>query len=232
MVVVQLMASPFFGGPERQMLGLALSLPREYQTVFLSFAERGLSRPLLERARQSGFEAVPLEENSPRFRRAAREVAGHLRRLGADVLCCSGYKPDVIGWLAARQAGVPVVSVAHGWTAATLKVRLYEALDRLILRWMDCTVCVSQGQAAKVRRAGVPPEKMVLIRNAIRAETYTKADAAYGPLLRSLFPNPPRRIIGAAGRLSPEKGFEMLVRAAAIVRQADPGVGFVLFGDG
>jgi glycosyltransferase involved in cell wall biosynthesis len=232
MVVVQLMASPFFGGPERQMLGLALSLPAVYKTVFLSFPERGLSRPLLERAREAGFEAIALEQNTPHFRRAAREVAGHLRRLGADILCCSGYKPDVIGWLAARQAGVPAVSVSHGWTAATLKVRLYEALDRLILRWMDCTVCVSEGQAAKVRRAGVPPEKMVLIRNAIRAESYAHADPAYGCMLRGLFPEPPRRVVGAAGRLSPEKGFENLVEAAAVVRRADPGVGFVLFGDG
>jgi glycosyltransferase involved in cell wall biosynthesis len=232
MIVVQLMASPFFGGPERQMLGLASSLPRDYRTIFISFAERGLSRPFLERAGQAGFETVTLEANTPYFRRAAREVAGHLRRLRADIVCCSGYKPDVIGWLAARQVGIPVVSVSHGWTAATLKVRLYEALDRLILRWMDCTVCVSEGQAARVRRAGVPPERLALIRNAIQADAFTTADPAYAARLRSLFPQPHRRIVGAAGRLSPEKGFGQLVEAAQIVRREDPGVSFVLFGDG
>jgi glycosyltransferase involved in cell wall biosynthesis len=232
MIVVQLMASPFLGGPERQMLGLASSLPEEYRTVFISFAERGLARPLLERAARDGFETITLRENTPHFRRAAREVAGHLRRLGADIVCCSGYKPDVIGWLAARQVGIPVVSVSHGWTAATLKVRLYEALDRLILRWMDCTVCVSEGQAARVRRAGVPAERLVLIRNAIKADDYRKANPADAARLRSLFPRPPRRVVGAAGRLSPEKGFSQLIEAAALVRQTDPGIGFVLFGDG
>src|ERR1700719_3584714 len=133
MNIVHLMASPFVGGPERQVLGLAGSLPAHYQTAFLSFAERGLARPFLDRARADGFQSVELEANAPRLFRAAREVAGWLRRLRADILCCSGSKPDLIGWLAARRAGVPVLAVAHGWTAATFKVRCYEALDRWVM---------------------------------------------------------------------------------------------------
>src|SRR5689334_16002425 len=112
MQIVQLMASPFFGGPERQMLGLALALPREYRTTFLSFSERGLCRPLLDEVRRSGLEAIELSHNFPYIRRAAREVAGYLRSLKADVVCCSGYKPDLIGLLASRQAQVPVISVS------------------------------------------------------------------------------------------------------------------------
>ena len=119
MNVVHLMASPFVGGPERVVLGLARALPAAYRTAFLSFAERGLARPFLAKAAETGFEAVELRYNVPRFLRAAREVADHLRRLRADVLCCNGYKPDIIGWLAAHRAGVPVVAIAHGWTAAT-----------------------------------------------------------------------------------------------------------------
>ncbi|HZY84637.1 MAG TPA: glycosyltransferase, partial [Gemmataceae bacterium] len=164
MNVVHLMASPFVGGPERQALGLARSLPPPFRTTFLSFAERGLCRPLLEEARRHDFEAVELRHNAPHFLRAAREVAGHLRRLRADVLCCSGYKPDVVGWLAARRAGIAAVAVAHGWTAATWKVRLNEALDRRVMRRMDRTVCVSEAQAVKVRAARVDPQRVVVIR--------------------------------------------------------------------
>ena len=92
------------------------------------------------------------------------------------MLCCSGYKPDLIGWLAARRAGVPVVAIAHGWTAATCKVRFYEALDRWVMRRMDAVVCVSEAQGVKVRRAGVPPERAPVIRNAIRAEAFGPPD--------------------------------------------------------
>jgi glycosyltransferase involved in cell wall biosynthesis len=232
MVIVQLLASPFVGGIERQLLGLAAGLPADRRTVFLSFPERGLAQPFLDLARAHGFEAVALTHNTPHLRRAAREVAGHLRRVGADVVCCNGYKADVTGWLAARRAGIPAVAIAHGWTGATFKVRCYEALDRLVMRWMDGTVCVSEGQAVKVRRAGVPAERVTVIRNAIQTAPFDRPDPAYRQVLRDFFPVPPRRLVGAAGRLSPEKGFGQLVSAAGMVTRIDPGVGFVLFGDG
>jgi hypothetical protein len=43
MNIVHLMASPFVGGPERQVLGLARALSSDHRTTFLSFAERGLA---------------------------------------------------------------------------------------------------------------------------------------------------------------------------------------------
>jgi glycosyltransferase involved in cell wall biosynthesis len=232
MVIVHLLASPFFGGPERQVLGLARAHPPAYRTVFLSFAERGLSVPFLEKARQHGFEAVGLRHNAPFLRRAANEIASHLRRVGARLLCCSGYKPDVIGWLAARLAGVPVIAIAHGWTAVTLKVRLNEMLDRLVLHGMDRVVCVSEGQAAKVRRAGVAPARVVVIRNAVGRESFQEPDPRFRQELLGKFAQPPRWLVGAAGRLSPEKGFDQLVEAARVVQKHHPAAGFVVFGDG
>jgi glycosyltransferase involved in cell wall biosynthesis len=232
MKVVHLMASPFLGGPERQALGLARHLPASTRTTCLSFAEGGRARPLLDEARRQGCEAIELRENAPHFFRAANEVADHLKRTGADLLLCSGYKPDIIGCLAARQAGVPAVAIAHGWTAATLKVRLNEALDRRVLRRMACTVCVSEAMAVKVRRAGVPPERVAVICNAIDAEPFDRPDPAYREELSGLFAERPAYIVGAAGRLSPEKGFDQFIEAAARVARQKPDVGFVLFGDG
>src|SRR5262245_45848351 len=98
MRVVHLMASPFFGGPERQMLGLARHLPKEVDNVFLSFAERGLAQPLMDEVKRHGFQGKLLLHNTPRYFACVREVADELRRLNASLLCASGYKPDVIGW--------------------------------------------------------------------------------------------------------------------------------------
>jgi glycosyltransferase involved in cell wall biosynthesis len=230
--VVHLTASPFFGGPERQMIGLARSLPADHRSTFLSFAERGLCRPFVERLRADGFAAVKLRHNAPHFRAAIQEIADHLARARADVLCCHGYKADLLGWRAARRVGVPVVAVSRGWTAATLKVRLYEALDRLSLHAMDAVVCVSESQAAKVRRAGVPPHRVHVIRNAIDTDRFERPDPTYRQRLLALFPRPVRQVVGAAGRLSAEKGFGVLVEAAAEVLETEPDTGFALFGDG
>jgi glycosyltransferase involved in cell wall biosynthesis len=226
------MASPFYGGPERQMLGLARHLPPAVETIFVSFAERGLAQPFLDEARRHGFEAQALQHNTPRFFACVREVAAVLDTLKVDLLCCSGYKPDLVGWRAARRAGIPVVSISHGWTAATWRVRCYETLDRLALRWFDAVVCVSQAQADKVGAAGVPDTKRILIRNAIGAEAFVKLAAATRAEMLGWFPTPPRWLVGAAGRLSPEKGFEVFIEAAEQVACERPDVGFLLFGDG
>src|SRR2546421_10347482 len=63
MNIVHLTASPFFGGPERQMLGLARSLPAPFRSSFLSFPERGLCQPFLDEAGRHGFAAEALAHN-------------------------------------------------------------------------------------------------------------------------------------------------------------------------
>jgi glycosyltransferase involved in cell wall biosynthesis len=232
MRVVHLMASPFYGGPERQMLGLARHLPKEVDSVFLSFAERGLARPFMDEVKRCGFDGKLLTHNSPRFFACVREIADELRRLKADLLCTSGYKPDLIGWRAARRVGIPVVTVSHGWTAATWKVRLYETLDRWVLRRMDAVVCVSHAQADKVRRAGTPEANIVVIHNGIDNDAVHAPNTAVRSEMTGWFAQPPRWLIGAAGRMSPEKGFAVLIEAAARVIRERPEAGFILFGDG
>lgn len=230
--LVQLTASPFFGGPEKQILGLSQALPADCRTTFLGFPERGLAQPFLDRCVAAGFETIPLKHNAPWLFAAAREVADHLRRLRADLVLTHGYKCDLVGWMAARRAGIPGVAVAHGWTAATWKVRLNETIDRWVMRRMDAVVAVSEAMAVKVRSAGVRPERIVAIPNGIRAEDFAHPDPAGRAVVEALFATPPKTIVAAAGRLSPEKGFDLFVSAAATLAPRHPDVGFVLYGDG
>ena len=97
---------------------------------------------------------------------------------------------------------------------------------------MDKVVCVSESQAKKVRRTGVVYNKVLVIHNAVSPDRFCTVDPAYRHLLRQLFAEPLQKIVGAAGVLSPEKGFAVLVDAASEVIKAEPSVGFVLFGDG
>ena len=232
MLIVHLTASRFFGGPERQMLDLGKALPPEIRSAFISCSETGLCRTFLKKVRQDGFEAIALRHDTPRLLAALRELVGVLRRPGANVLCCHEYKSNLLGLLAARRLHIPVISVSRGWTGECLRVRLYEGLDRRVLRWMDKVVCVSEAQAQKVRRAGVCDNKVTVIRNAVRPERFDNPDVAYRGQLLQMFPEPPQKIVGAAGRLSLEKGFGILINGASQVVRTGLSVGFVLFGDG
>jgi glycosyltransferase involved in cell wall biosynthesis len=232
MQIVHLTASAFFGGPERQMLGLAQSLPPSMRSAFLSFSEGGRCKLFLEAARRRGFEAQALCSDTPHLAAAARELTEILSRLQTDVLCCNGYKANLVGRIAARRANLPVVAVSRGWTRENLKVRFYEALDRWHLRWMDRIVCVSEAQEIKVRQAGVRPDRIRVIHNAVDLRRFADPDPSARDKLARCFRRRPTWLVGAAGRLSPEKGFDVLVEAAARVRRVQPDAGFMLFGEG
>jgi len=232
MVILHLATSPFYGGPERLMLGLAQSLPGSCRSAFVLFADRGKSDAFRRQLLDHGLEAITLTHDTPQLAAMVRELTGRLREWGVDVVCCHGYKADIVGLLGARRAKVPVIAMSHGWTAETLKVRAYEAIDRVCLRRMDRVICVSLGQAEKVRHAGVRPDRVIVIRNAVRVERFDHANPADRQVLEAMFPQVPEQIVGSAGRLSPEKGFGVLVEAAAIVARSDPGTGFIHFGDG
>ena len=232
MNIVHLTASTFHGGPERQMLGLARGMRDLATSTFLSFSENGRCRSFLGAVRQQGFDAVALRHDTPNLRASVREITAQLQRLGATVLLCHGYKANVLGRMAARRAGIPVVAVSRGWTGESFRVRMYERLDRFHLRFMDHVVAVSGAQGEKVRRAGVKPDRITVIPNAIDPDRFVDVDPRYRARIERFFRTPKTRIIGAAGRLSPEKGFEILISAAARVLDVHPDTGFVLFGHG
>jgi glycosyltransferase involved in cell wall biosynthesis len=226
------------------MLELGRELQSWCHSVFVSFREEERCWDFINTATQQGWEAHALRYDTPRALAASRELLALLRRVHANAICCHGYKANLLGLISARRMGIPIVSVSHGWTAESLRVRLFEALDRRLLRRMDKVVCVSEGQAKKVHRAGVPDTKVQVIHDAVRSNRFAGAAPEYRQRLEAMFPQRPDVIVGAAGRLSPEKGFGVFVDSAAEVLQGQgslpsaPGsrlpttVGFILFGDG
>jgi len=235
MNVVHLTASTLFGGPERQMLGLAQTLRSHANTRFISFAEGGRCREFLLEVRNHGFRGQMLKRDTPKLLAAVAELADDLRTNAIDVVLCHGYKSVLLGRMAARRVGVPAVAISRGWTAENRKVRAYEWLERRVLQHMDRVVCVSQGQAVKVRQwCGVPEARLRVIPNAARLEAFTHRDPEARSRLLAFFPGSfrPASILLAAGRLSPEKGFKILVEAMGNVGREHPSAGLVLFGEG
>ena len=233
MQIVHLTASTFFGGPERQMLGLADQLSNRAST-FVSYAEGGRCGEFLTEARKRGHSAVELACDTPNVRESLRELADLLRNRAADVLVTHTFKPNILGRIAARRVGIPIICVSRGWTWENLKVRAYEAMDRVNLRFVDHVVAVSAGQGERVRKAGVPGSRISVIRNAARLDAFSSVRASGKEVFSDFFPadKPLSPVVLAAGRLSPEKGFDVLLEAVPAVLQQTPTARFILFGEG
>src|SRR5262249_47212876 len=159
-----------------------------FRSALVLFPDRGKSQTFRRVLMGRGREAVTLSHDTPRLLAMVRELARRLRGGNTDVLCCHGYKAAVVGLLAARPSGIPAIPLSAGWSPETWKVRAYEALDRACLRRRDRVVCVSEGPAEKVRRAGVPAGRVIVIRNAVRAERFDRVDPEDRRILERMFP--------------------------------------------
>jgi glycosyltransferase involved in cell wall biosynthesis len=235
MNLVHLTASTFFGGPERQMLGLALAMPESVRTTFATFPEGGRGQAFLDEVRKHHFATVPLKTDFPKLFACVREIAELLRSTACDVLICHGYKAHILGRLAARRVGIPVLAVSRGWTGETRKVRIYEWLDRRHMRFMDRVICVSEGQAAKVRKwCRVPANRLHVIRNSARLNAFDNPNPRAREQLLAFFGDNANvsRVVVGAGRFSPEKGFGVLVEAASAICRESANTGVVIFGEG
>ncbi|MCI0641951.1 MAG: glycosyltransferase [Gemmataceae bacterium] len=123
------------------------------------------------------------------------------------------YKSNALGLLVRRFWPMRLVTTVHGWVKHTRRTPLYYSIDRFCLPRYEKVICVSQDLYEAAVAAGVPAERCVLIENAIdtaefaRRRTVAQAKAGNGI-------SPERFVIGAVGRLSAEKGFDYLIRAA------------------
>ncbi len=123
------------------------------------------------------------------------------------------YKTNALGVLLRRFWRMRLVTTVHGWVKYTRRTPLYYRIDRLSLRHYDLVLCVSEDLHAQCLASGVPAGRCLILENGIdtgefqRTLTRCEAKERFG-LPRDRF------IIGAAGRLSGEKGFDILVQAA------------------
>lgn len=230
--VVHLRPSNFVGGPERQILRYAGHEQNGlYRVTIASFCDGQEGKALLEAAGARRIETLALSGGALRDLIGLQELIGYLREREVKLVCAHGYRADLVGLLAARRCGIPVVWFLRGWTGENAKIRVYEALDRTLLRCADRIVCLSQLQADRVAGLGVAREKIRIVPNAVEPPRATREQArrelcgrfgvAEGDLL-----------VGVAGRLSPEKGAHDLIRAIQALAPLPAGVRFLLFGEG
>jgi hypothetical protein len=161
--LMHLTASRCFGETEQQALLLAQCLECEVKTTFVSFWEGGLCRAFFAEVCHAGLLGIALEHDAPYLLETLDELTGLLCRCRTDLLCCHGCKADLLGLLAARRCGIPVISILPGGSGERPNVRAVEAIDRRVLSGMDKVVCVSAVQAAKARREGMGRDQIVVI---------------------------------------------------------------------
>ncbi|MBZ0156699.1 MAG: glycosyltransferase [Alphaproteobacteria bacterium] len=231
LIVAHIIATNFFGGPEKQILEHARRLdPERFSLVLISFVERSLPNELLHKATRMTIPTREFYTGNPYNPRIIFDLASILRRDRIDLLCTHGYKSNIIGRISSHMAGIPEIAVSRGWTGENWKIKLYEELDRIFLRLADHVVAVSEGQREKILQLGIPPERVSVIHNGIHLSCPDPCPSV--SLRQELKVDGGECLVMSAGRLSIEKNFGGLIDAAALLAKKEPALRFVVFGEG
>lgn len=228
--ILHVTAPGMVGGLESVVTLLTRELARrDHDVALVAALEPGRPEPgFLEELREHGVAVQVVRAASRDMALERRQVAAFMDAWRPQVMHSHGYRTDILHRDVARARGVATVATVHGWTGrgATLKMRCYEWMHRRALRGYDRVVAVSTPIIETLAGAGVRRERIVLLRNAYAPRTAPLPRVAARARLGIQDGRP---LVGWVGRVSEEKGPDLLVDA---MRRLGPLAEAVVVGDG
>jgi glycosyltransferase involved in cell wall biosynthesis len=182
-----------------------------------------------------GAEVVPWEATrspGPAVVSETARLAGVARRARPDLVHLHSAKAGLAGRLGLR-GRIPTVYQPHAWSFLAVEGLLHAATvrwERRALRWTDRVVCVSQAECEEGVRAGLALDgRTVVVPNGIDTGRFTPGDREAARTRLDVGPGP---LAVCVGRLSRQKGQDVLLDAWPAVRQSVPTAELVVVGDG
>ena len=213
MRVLQICSARSIGGGERHVIDLSNGLTMRGHEVFVALVP---DSPLVARLTEIPSERIvtlPLR-NAMDIASAVR-IAGFIRSNNIELVNAHLARDYPIAALAARLARVPFIITRHVLFPMS-------RLHRLLLRKASSVVAVSNAVADNLRREKIfRAEKIVTIRYGLDVDSFQESGR-----VMDLIPR-----VGSIGNLDPVKGFDVLIRAAAIVNKDNPSAKFEIVGE-
>ncbi len=229
--VLHLRDSPWVDGPGRTILETAARIDRKRVDYVIAplVQDDGATHPLVVAARERGVLVIPIQDTGP-LAPLVERVTGLVDRLDIEILHSSEFRTNLVALRCRRRRpALKLVSTTHGWIANDARGRLKTLLDRVLLRRFDRVILVSRAMRRRLPRWWVPEARVQVIHNALMLDSYGRgAPASARSIPRSGGPV----ALLAAGRLSAEKGLDLLLRALAEVSREYPNLRLTIAGTG
>ncbi len=224
------------GGSEMMLYRLLSALDRErFSPAVISLREEG---PLAEKIRALGIPVKALGMR-PGFANplAQARLAGWLRAAQPALVQTWMYHADLLGGLAARWVGLPVIWGLHNNVLDRRSTKRFTFWTVKACAWfspwlpakiISCSAAAAESHA----RLGYRREKMVVIPNGFDLQAFRPDAAARASVRAELGLPDDAPLIGLVARYDPIKDHHNFVEAAAYLRQRFPEVHFLLCGEG
>jgi glycosyltransferase involved in cell wall biosynthesis len=232
--VLHLRDSPWVDGPGRTIVDTATHLdPAEIEYHVGAFVAPGGDtprepHPLVAALRSAGKSVHELEDRGGLDENLIAQVVRLMDELDIDVLHSSEFRSNIMAQLARRRRAVTLVCTVHGWIVNTTRGRIYRFIDKTLLRRFDSVLFVSGATRRLVPRWWLPDERTCVLHNGLVLGKYGEAtvSAPRRPV------DPSKVTLLNVGRLSPEKGQDLLLEALAPLASRHPGLTLQFAGTG
>jgi len=212
------------------ILPIALIRPWEKENYFLSKVEN----------ERYEYKKIPValykrseKRELLRVIRCARDLWHIAKAEKFDLFHLNGYFADIIGIPVARMLGIPIISTCHGFITNNVKLGIYNALDRMALRYAHKIIAVSEEIKAGLVKVGIRESIIKVIQNSVETNNDTIISRSNRNEIRSILNLQDNElVIGYVGRLSEEKGLRYLIDAISLLNEARLTVRLLLIGDG
>jgi glycosyltransferase involved in cell wall biosynthesis len=233
--ILHLIDSGGLYGAEVMLLNLATEQVRlGLEPIIGSIGELGIEeKPLEAEARRMGLRVEVFRMRPGPNWFGAAQVLRFAWCEGVQLFHSHGYKCNILFGLLPRPVRrMPMVSTVHGWTGNEqwTRMKIYEKLDAFSLRLIDKVILVNEGMLGLPRFQNRIGKNAVVVNNGVPEPASGGTPQATDPEIVSYCKG--GFTFGAIGRLSPEKGFDVLLHAFAMCKRKFPGTRLLILGEG
>jgi glycosyltransferase involved in cell wall biosynthesis len=223
------------GGPEKTiLLGTAGADRREFAITVCYLRDlRDRQHDLEERARALGVDYQEVTERNSFDWRVWPALKDLCRRRGIQLVHSHDYKTDLLAYMLSRALGTLSLATAHGWVGHTPRERMvYYPADKWLLARFARVIAVSGEIRNELIQTGSDGSRVTVVLNGIDPGRFARNDRL-GPDVRMELGLPADAfVVGAIGRLEPQKRFDLLIDAAASLRASYPSLRLIVAGHG
>lgn len=229
--VLIIIATYNIGGPGKGIFQLIKQTDTDLtEFVLVNFLKTtDKTSEFIQEAKKQGIPIQIIRQKS-RFDISMIQQAHHLYiKEGCDIIQTHGYKGHIIAIIMKLFYKVKWVSVAHGWTSENIRIKIYNSIERFLIRFSDVAIAVSPKLFLELKKYRVN-KNTKLILNAVTSPP--EPNHIQEEKIKKKFALKPSIVLGIFGRLSKEKGQTYAITALNELKKTKNNVKLVLLGEG
>jgi glycosyltransferase involved in cell wall biosynthesis len=224
--------SPELSGPAKGLLQiLSVMAANSIDPLVVNFSYPGRDGAFCREARARGSTVLEVESRSRADWSFITDIVAGASRHGVNLVQSHTFKGNLAAFMIYRRTRWPWVAFAHGYTQDRWRARLYNRADQQLMRKPSHVCAVAEPIAQIVRRAG-RRGPISIIPNAIEAAVAPPSADERQELRSSFGLEPQHFVLACLGRLSREKGVDVLLAAVREFVVENPEMRVLIAGTG